>query len=266
MEHTQIVPLKGVAPYVGGKRLLAPFLVDLIERTPHSIYVEPFAGMGGVFFRRRSRPRSEVINDFSKDVATLFRVLNRHYMAFVQMLQWQITTRAGFERLVATDPSTLTDLERAARFFYLQKTAFGGKVAGRNFGVSPGERGAFDVTRIVPELEAYHERLAGVVIECLPYAEVFARYDREDTLFFVDPPYIGSEHYYGREMFGRADFTHLADLLAGLKGRFILTINDCPEARRLYGRFRVLSRGLHYGIGGGAKTKKVRELIVQGRP
>ena len=58
-----------------------------------------------------------------------------------------------------THPATLTDLERAARVFYLQKTAFGGKVAGRNFGVSLGEGAAFDVTRIVPELEAFHDIL-----------------------------------------------------------------------------------------------------------
>ncbi len=259
--------LKGIAPYVGGKRLLASSLVDLIERTPHTTYVEPFAGMGGVFFRRRLRAKAEAINDFSTDVATLFRVLQRHYLAFVEMLRWQLTTRAEFERLVNTDPSTLTDLERAARFFYLQKTAFGGKVTGRNFGVSPAERASFDVTRIIPELEAYHERLAGVVIERLPYAEVLAKYDREGTLFFLDPPYIGSEHYYGREMFGAQDHATLAELLAGLKGRFILTINDCRRARQLYGRFRVRSKSLRYGLSRdiAAKQRRVRELIVQGR-
>ena len=264
LEHAQIVPLKGLAPYVGGKRILAPHLVKLIERVPHTTYVEPFAGMGGVFFRRRSRPRVEVINDFSMDVATLFRILQRHYVAFVQMLQWQLTTRAEFERLVRTDPNTLTDLERAARFFYLQKTAFGGKVSGRNFGVSPGERGAFDVTRIIRELETYHERLAGVVIERLPYAEVFARYDRPETLFFVDPPYMGSERYYGANLFGPEDHARLAGLLAGIKGRFILTINDCPKVRELYGRIRVRSRALGYSVGGGKRAKTVRELIVQG--
>jgi hypothetical protein len=60
---------------------------------------------------------------------------------------------------VRSHPATLTDLERAAAFFYLQKTAFGGKVAGRNFGVSLSEGAAFDVTRIVPELEAFHDIL-----------------------------------------------------------------------------------------------------------
>jgi DNA adenine methylase len=256
--------LKGLAPYVCGKRHLAKTLIELIEKIPHTTYVEPFVGMGGVFFRRRVRPRVEVVNDLSRDVATLFRVLQRHYLAFVEMIRWQITTRSEFERLVATDPDTLTDLERAARFFYLQKTAFGGKVTGRNFGVSPGERGAFDVTRIIPELEAYHERLAGVVVERLPYATVIEKYDRPTTLFFLDPPYIGTEHFYGKEMFGRADFEKLVQLLSGLKGRFLLTINDCTEARAIFAGFRLRSEGLTYGLQGG--QKKVRELIVSCKP
>lgn len=74
-ESSPVAPLKGIAPYVGGKRHLAAQIVAAIERVPHTAYVEPFVGMGGVFFRRRARPRVEVINDASADVATLFRVL-----------------------------------------------------------------------------------------------------------------------------------------------------------------------------------------------
>jgi DNA adenine methylase len=121
-------PAKPVAGYIGGKRSLSRRLVELIGATPHTLYAEPFVGMGGVFLRRTSRPNTEVINDWSADVATLFRVLQRHYQAFLDMLRFQLTTREGFERLQRTDPTTLTDLERAARFLYLQRLAFGGKV------------------------------------------------------------------------------------------------------------------------------------------
>lgn len=260
-----MAPLKGIAPYVGGKRLLAAYLVEQIEKTPHVAYVEPFVGMGGVFFRRRQRPKLEVVNDLSGDVATLFRVLQRHYLAFVDMLRWQLTTRAEFERLCKTDPATLTDLERAARFFYLQKTGFGGKVAGRSFGVSAGERAAFDVTRVIPELEAYHERLAGVVVERLPYGDVLRRYDRPGTLFFLDPPYIGTEHFYGKGLFGPDDFAALCDQLAGLQGRFLMTINDCPLARKAIGRrFQIATRPVTYSVSQ-TVARKAREIIVRAR-
>ena len=74
---------------------------------------------------------------FAVPLAVMFeRVLQEHYVAFLDMLRFQITTQANFNRLVDVDPETLTDLQRAARFLYLQKLAFGGKVSGKNFGVA----------------------------------------------------------------------------------------------------------------------------------
>ena len=67
-----VAPVRPIAPYVGGKRALAKRLVEKIEAVPHAIYAEPFVGMGGVFFRRRRRPRKEVINDISAEVVELF--------------------------------------------------------------------------------------------------------------------------------------------------------------------------------------------------
>lgn len=133
---TPVTPTKPVAPYQGGKRNLAKRLCALIAQTPHTTYAEPFVGMGGVFLRRSERPRAEVINDISEDVSTLFRILQRHYVAFIDMLRYQIASRAEFERLIGVDADTLTDLERAARFLYLQRLTFGGKIQNRSYGVA----------------------------------------------------------------------------------------------------------------------------------
>src|SRR5690606_12555153 len=108
-----VQPVRPIAPYIGGKRALAKRLAERIEAIPQKIYAEPFVGMGGVFFRRRSRPRKEVINDISADVVNLFRLLQRHYQQLLDVLKWQVCSRAEFERLMAVDPETLTDLERA---------------------------------------------------------------------------------------------------------------------------------------------------------
>ncbi|MFL9829182.1 DNA adenine methylase, partial [Rhodoplanes sp. SY1] len=187
-----VAPVRPAAPYIGGKKRLATELIRRIEAVPHNVYAEPFVGMGGVFFRRGRVPSCEVVNDISRDVATLFRILQRHYPQFMETLKFQITSRVEFERLLACDPGTLTDLERAARFLYLQRIAFGGKVSGRSFGVSLGP-GRFDVTKLGPLLCEIHERLAGVTIESLPWAEFLRRYDSPKTLFYLDPPYFGSE-------------------------------------------------------------------------
>ncbi|HEY2177860.1 MAG TPA: DNA adenine methylase [Caulobacteraceae bacterium] len=265
MESTPPSPVRPVKPasgYIGGKRNLSRRLVEMIGATPHRLYAEPFVGMGGVFLRRTSRPPTEVINDWSGDVVTLFRVLQRHYVAFLDMLRFQLTTREAFERLQRIDPTTLTDLERAARFLYLQRVAFGGKVSGRNFGAIYEGGARFDVTRLQPILEDIHTRLAGVVIERLPYGEFIPRYDRPGTLFFVDPPYWGCEDDYGPGMFSEADFDRLRALLEALQGRFILTLNDRPETRALFAQFDVQPVTLTYRLSG-APTEG-RELIITG--
>ena len=259
-----VSPVRPAAGYIGGKRNLARRLVALIGSIPHDTYAEVMVGMGGIFLRRDRRPRSEVINDWSEDVSTFFRILQRHYVAFMDMLRFQLTTRAGFERLIHTDPATLTDLERSARFLYLQRLAFGGRVSGRTFGVDPRSPARFDVTKLGPVLEALHERLAGVVIERLPWADFIARYDRPGTLFYLDPPYYDCEDDYGPGMFGKADFELMADRLAGLQGRFILSLNDTPEVRQIFARFHLQAEETTYTVGGGSKAKSAGELVITG--
>ena len=178
-----------VAPWQGGKRNLAKRICAIIDATPCVTYAEPFVGMGGIFLRRSTRPKAEVINDRGRDIANLFRILQRHYPQFLDTLRFQLTTRAEFERLLAVDPDTLTDLERAARFLYLQRTAFGGKVSGRNFGVARDRPGRFNLSTLEPMLEDLHSRLSGVTIECLDWSAFIPRYDSADTLFYLDPPY-----------------------------------------------------------------------------
>jgi DNA adenine methylase len=262
--YRQVEPVKPAAGYIGGKKQLAAAIIRCIERIPHETYAEPFVGMGGVFLRRRLAPKGEVINDRSGDVATFFRVLQRHYNALMDMLRWQITGRREFERLKASDPATLTDLERAARFLYLQRSAFGGKVAGRNFGVDV-LGGRFNVARLEAILDALHERLAGVTIECLPWADFIRRYDRPGTLFYLDPPYWGGERDYGAGLFDRSEYVAMAEVLAGLQGRFILSINDVPDIRRAFAGFKQEPVELTYTLSAHTGARKAaKELIVTG--
>ena len=257
----QVRPVAPAAGYIGGKRNLASRLVAMIERVDHDGYAEPFVGMGGIFLRRRSRPKVEVINDVSGDVATFFRVLQRHYPYMLDMLRFRIASRAEFERLKTVPPESLTDLERACRFLYLQRLAFGGRVEGRNFGVSRTVGDRFNVMKLEPMLADIHERLAGVMIEQLGYADFIRRYDRAGMLFYLDPPYLGCETDYGQDVFGRDDFEQLADQLKGIKGRFILSINDTAGARATFARFRIDTAETTYTVGVGA-AQRAGELIV----
>lgn len=251
------------APYLGGKRLLAKRLRALIDATPHRAYIEPFVGMGGVFLRRPTPAPVEVINDANGDVANLFRVIRRHYEPFVDELRWLITSRAEFQRQNALDPRLLTDIERAVRFLYLQRLAFGGKVERRNFAVYRDTGSRFNLGQLRADLKALRDRLATVTIEQLDYADVIRRYDQANALFYLDPPYDETAGY-GIE-FGRPQYEAMAEELAGIRGQFIMSINNTPFIRETFASFQIDEVDTTWTISSAAahQSKRVTELIIR---
>lgn len=264
MTMEQVRPSVPVAPWQGGKSKLAKTIIARIEGIPHKTYAEPFVGMGGVFLRRGWKPQCEVMNDYNGEIVNLFRILQRHYPQFMDCLKYQISSRREFERLKKTDPVTLTDLERAGRFLYLQRQNFGGKPDGV-FGVATARPSRFDINRLAPILESAHERLSGVVFENLDWSDFVQRYDSNDTLFYLDPPYFGGENDYGKGMFDRAAFAKMAEQLSSIEGAFILSINDTPEIRETFDNFIMDDVRLSYTISKNPSAGKVSELIISNR-
>ncbi|WP_455481252.1 DNA adenine methylase [Bartonella sp. B12(2025)] len=234
-----VAPVTPAAAYIGGKRRLAKTVVKIIEEIPHNVYAEPFIGMGGIFFRRKLIPAAEIINDRSGDVVNLFRVLQRHYQPFIDLLKFQISSREEFQRLSRQDPKDLTDLERAVRFLYLQRLSFSGKVVKRTFCVETSRGARFNPFKVEALLEPLYRRLAGVTIENTDWSDFMLRYDRPNTLFYLDPPYFGVEDYYGKGLFKREDYQTMSALLAQLKGKFLLSLNDVPEIRKTFSQFHI---------------------------
>ena len=255
-----VAPVRPVAPYLGGKRVLAKTIIGRIQNVPHTVYVEPFSGMGGIFLRRPFEARCEILNDLNGDIANLFRILQRHYVPLMDMLRWQVTSREQFERLRRAEHSSLTDLERAVRFLYLQRTAFGGNPKWTAFGVTTSTSARFDVAKLGPILEDVHARLSRVVIECLPWQDIIKRYDKPGALFYLDPPYWGNETDY-KAPFSRDQFEQMADVLSAIQGRFILSLNDRPEVRETFKRFQIESVEVNYSINPHASVKRGEVLI-----
>lgn len=264
MSMEPVAPVSPVAPYLGGKKQLAATIIARIDAIPHKTFAEPFIGMGGVFFRRRFKPKAEVINDLNGEIINLFRILQRHYPQFIDCMKFQVSSRREFERLRACDAGALTDLERAARFLYLQRHAFAGQQGGV-FGVSPDRPARFDLSQLEPMLADVHDRLSGVTFENLDWSDFITRYDRAETLFYLDPPYFGGENDYGKGMFQRADFERMASLLAGIEGAFLMSINDTPEIREWFAGFIIDEVRLSYTVSQKGGQGKVGELIIGNR-
>jgi DNA adenine methylase len=256
--------MEGFLPWLGGKRALAKTIVPRVESIPHVCYCEPFMGGAHVFFRRRPA-RSEVLNDLNRDLVTLYRVVQHHLDEFVRYFRWSLVSRDEWDRLERVAPDTLTDIQRAARFFYLQKLAFGGKPTGRNLAMHRTGHPRLNLLRLEEELSAVHLRLARVQIENVPWGECIRRYDGTDTLFYVDPPYWGCENYYRALFFKREDFVELSRTLQGIAGGFILSLNDVPEIRELFAWARIETVTTYYGVGTSNNGDKVTELLISNR-
>lgn len=253
--------IKPLVPWPGGKRRWADKLLPLFPN--HKTYVEPFAGAAGLFFARPEPADCEVLNDLNGDLVNLYRVVQHHLDEFVRQFRWALVSRQDFLWKKMQRPEPLTDIQRAARFFFLQKTSFGGKVCGQTFGTRITTPPSLNLLRIEEDLSQVHLRLSRVTIEHLPWSECVSRYDRPETLFFMDPPYWKVEGY--GLPFGLDEYQALAGAMRALKGKAILTINDHPDMRKAFAGFRITPTAVRYTIGKDAagRAKDRGELIIR---
>lgn len=244
--------------WLGGKSKLADRIIANLP--PHETYCEPFAGGAWVLFRK-PESKVEILNDLNRELVTLYRCVKHHLPALVDQFKWILVAREEFDRFLATPPETLTDIQRAARFYYLNKTSFGARMARPTFGVSSTRPPRLNLLRIEEELSEAHLRLSRVQIECRPYGDVISRFDGPGTLFYVDPPYWDCETDYGKGMFDKADFQRLADQLGSIEGKFVMSLNDTLQVREIFSRFTIQAVPTTYSISAGA-SKKVLELLI----
>jgi DNA adenine methylase len=251
--------MKSFLSYLGGKSLLVNKIIPKIPE--HTTYVEVFAGAAWLLFRKEES-KVEVINDINTELVTLYRVVKLHLDEFVRYLRWLLVARDEFERFKLEKPETLTDIQRAVRFYYLIRVGYGSKVVSQAFGSNATRRSAFNLMRIEEDLSEAHLRLSRVFIENTSYEKVFSRFDKPGTFFYVDPPYYGCETDYGKGLFSREDFGKMRDILAGIKGRFILSLNDRKEIRELYKGFSIETVRTSYTAAGGHKRMEASELLI----
>ncbi len=225
----------------------------------HTCYVEPFCGAAALFFLK-APSKVEVLNDVNSDLVQLYRVLQHHLEEFVRQFKWALASREMFEWAKSTPPRTLTDIQRAARFYYLQRLAFGGKVDGQTFGTATLAPARLNLLRIEEELSAAHLRLSGVTVEHLDWGACVERYDRPHSLFYLDPPYWGTEGY--GVPFGLEQYERMAELMRGMQGQAVVSVNDIPEMRAAFKGFQMKRLPITYTVGKAKDRKPSGELVV----
>lgn len=231
----------GPLSYIGGKRAIANQIIAAFPK--HTTYVEAFAGGAQVLFHKEPS-QVEVINDLDGEMVNFFRVCQQHYEELVRYLRFVLVSRKWHELLKATDPTTLTDVQRAARHLYLLKNSYASLVLRLNYKCHVVQPPGFNPERMPQLIEETHKRLARVQIESLPYEKVLEKFDRPQTLFYLDPPYYARQLY--RFNLTHDDFVKMAERLRNLKGKFVLSLNDTPEVREIFRKFKANGIELPY--------------------
>ncbi len=248
--------MAGPLSYIGGKNRLAKRVIEIFPE--HLTYVEAFAGGAQILFRK-APSKVEVLNDLDREIVNFYRVCQQHYEELLRYFKYVVVSREWFDLLKRSEPENLTDIQRAARYLYLLRNSFASLVRNPVYHRNVVQPPSFNLESLPELLENAHKRLERVQLECASYEEVIRRFDRPTTLFYLDPPYFGRKLY--RHNLGEADFRKLAEQLKEIRGKFILSLNDVPEVRRLFEGFHVRGVELHYTSQKNA-GRRYKEVII----
>lgn len=221
--------------WVGGKNRLKKQIISLI---PNDIerYIEVFGGAGwDLFGKEQKQGQMEVFNDIDGNLINLYRQIKYNYKELQEEVDW-LQSRELFNeyRYQIENNAKLTDLQKAARYLYIIKCSFGSTKS--SFATAPKS-----INNIIDKLPIYQKRLSKVIIENRDFEQLIKTYDRPKALFYLDPPYVDTEKYYSAFDFKTSDHKRLNTLLKTIKGRFILSYNDCEFIRELYKDYNIVS-------------------------
>ncbi|MBS4869853.1 MAG: DNA adenine methylase [Eubacterium sp.] len=240
--------------WVGGKKLLRKSIIDNFPEGTDR-YIEVFGGAGWVLFGKEPH-KLEVFNDIDGELINLYRCVKYHPDALQKELDFMLMSREQFFDQRERNLRGLTDIQRAARYFYIIKSSFGGKKT--SFGT--GKRNIYNATAYLMQVTS---RLKNVVIENEDFTRIIKTYDRPTALFYCDPPYYGAEKNYNAK-FGVEEHIKLRDILTDIKGKFLLSYNDCEYIRELYKDFEIveIERANNLKTKSGV-DEKYKELIIK---
>lgn len=244
--------LKAPFGWVGGKSKLAKEIASLMPK--HKTYVEVFGGALSVFYAKTPSKR-EIVNDINSELINLHKIIRSRPASLASCLNNMIKSREIFDDIRHDKLKPRNKIEAAAFYFYRIALSFGAK--GESYAKARSAGGVYR------EFSLHARRLKRASIENLDFKTLIARYDTPDTLFYLDPPYVGTENYYkNTDGFGLAEHKRLAEILSGIKGKFILSYNDCELVRELYEGFKIKELKTNYSLNALSKNRDKTELLI----
>ena len=223
------------------RRLHKALRDEILARFPRNYrrYIEVFGGAGWVLFHKPPGNDFEVFNDFNGNLVNLYRCVREQPEALRDELRYMLNSRLDFEYMkgMLHSQAVLPDVRRAAYYYALIRYSYAAGTS--TFGSQPHA-----MWNNFPLIESAAGRLQKVVIENKDCMKLIRQYDRPEGFFYCDPPYYNADQYYEAVSTNGFDHAGLADALLGIKGKFLLSYNDCPEIRALYDRPGIVVEGI----------------------
>lgn len=226
--------------YYGGKWNIAPFIIE--HMPPHTVYCEPYGGGGSVLLRK-PRADLEIYNDLLSEMVNVFHHL-RDPRLFGKLKKMLLLTPYSRDEYELSYLKTANKLEQARRTLtrsglghgamHMNRTGFRGVSASKKK-YSQGEWESWKT-----QLDNFHNRLKGVVVENIDAITLILKNDRPDTLLYVDPPYTKSSiAYHDKSKYYKHELTddahvQLASVLRAFSGMVIISGYDSEIYRDLY--------------------------------
>ena len=244
--------------WIGGKKLLRKVICSRFPENGYDRYIEGFGGAAWVLFHKEKHAKMEVYNDINSELVNLFKCVKHHPNAIQEELEYFLNSREMFNDCKELyKKSELTDIQRAARYYYMIKVSYGSKT--KDYGTK-----GRDTTR-TEYLKIIKERLKAVSIENKSYEALIKQYDRQSSLFYCDPPYYGSEKLYDTAgtTFDNAQHVKLRDTLFNIKGKCLISYNNTDFIKELYQGFNISEIERQNNLGSRyLKNKEYKELII----
>ena len=246
--------MNSIIGWVGGKNRLKKIIADYIPKDINS-YIEPFGGAGWVLVYKDKWSDTEVYNDLDERLVNMFRQIKYNPQKLIDELLSYPIDKETFEYF-KSNPGNI-DVEKGARFIYLRSVSWGSQVY--TFSIQKTFRGFEPKAK---NIELLSKRLKDVIIENESYEQILDKYDDNNSFFYIDPPYTDRKIYKLAKNFNHQE---LKDRLNKIKGRFLLSYNDCIEIRELYNDFNIICVDRHNTLPRkhkGKKLNKYKELLI----
>ncbi|USP02726.1 DNA adenine methylase [Bartonella taylorii] len=247
--------------WMGGKHYLRKKIIPILNNINHQTYVEPFLGSGVIFLNKRPAKYS-IINDLNGEITNLFQCVQNNFDELAKQLEWFVCSRQLFFELAAIEPESLSKVERAARFLFLQRCVMYGKKDYVSFGFGRKKPIAFNPDKLLSRMRRVRQKLLDTTILNLSWERVVELFDAPDSLFYLDPPYLVKKKCYSSGNFVEDDFVNMAKVLKSIQGKFVLSLNDCDEVREIFRDFDFLELETLW-TSGFAKKPSRKELLIR---